>query len=155
MATSTRNNGDLISGAVLAGLGVYIILEARRWDYLAPDGPGPGFFPVWYGIALVALSVFLVIVSMKRTETDRGKPVDWREVGRALISWVVLTACIALLKVLGFVVSFALLTVFIVSIMYRRPFTHGVAAAVIAAAGFYLLFPFALNVTLPVGVLGF
>ncbi len=155
MATPTRNNGDLISGAVLAGLGVFIIVEARRWDYLAPDGPGPGFFPIWYGIALVALSVLLVIVSMKRTDTDRGKPVDWHEVGRALISWAVLTACIALLKVLGFVLSFSVLTVFIVSIMYRRPLLHGAAAAVLASAGFYLLFPVALNVTLPVGILGF
>jgi putative tricarboxylic transport membrane protein len=155
MATPTRNNGDLISGAVLAGLGVFIIVEARGWDYLAPDGPGPGFFPIWYGIALVALSLFLVAVSLKRTDTDRGTPVDWREVGRALISWAALTACIALLKVLGFVASFALLTLFVVSVMYRRPLVHGVAAAVLASAGFYLLFPFALNVTLPVGVLGF
>ena len=48
--------GDVVSGAVLAGLGVFIVLEARRWEYLAPDGPGPGFFPMWYGIALIALS---------------------------------------------------------------------------------------------------
>ena len=46
-------NGDVLSAAVLAALGVYIFMEAREWTYLGDDGPGPGFFPIWYGIAMV------------------------------------------------------------------------------------------------------
>ena len=154
MATPARNNGDLISGALLAGLGVLIVIEARQWDYLAPDGPGPGFFPMWYGIAMVALALGLV-VSALRQRIAGGKPVVWAEVGRALFMWAALTACLALIKVLGFAVTLTLLTLFIVSVMYRRPLLHGVAAGVLTSAAFYLVFPLALNVTLPVGVLGF
>ena len=154
MATPARNNGDLISGALLAGLGVLIVIEARQWDYLAPDGPGPGFFPMWYGIAMVALALGLV-VSALRQRTAGGEPVVWAEVGRALFMWAALTACLALIKVLGFAVTLTLLTLFIVSVMYRRPLLHGVAAGVLTSAAFYLVFPLALNVTLPVGVLGF
>lgn len=155
MAASTRNTGDLVSSALLAGLGVFIIVEARRWDYLAPDGPGPGFFPMWYGIAMVALALGLLVGSLRGRASASGEPVNWREVGRALYAWAALTACIALLKVLGFMVSLALLTLFIVCVMYRRPLTHGIAAGVLTSAGFYLLFPLALKVELPVGVFGF
>ena len=155
MATSTRKTGDLVSSALLAGLGAFIIVEARRWDYMAPDGPGPGFFPMWYGIAMVALALGLLVVSLRGRAGTSGEPVKWREVGRALYAWAALTACLALLKALGFMVSLALLTLFIVSVMYRRPLIHGIAAGVLTSAGFYLLFPLALKVELPVGVFGF
>ena len=142
-----------MSGAVLAGLGVYIIVEARGWEYLGPDGPGPGFFPLWYGIALVGLSLLLVGSSFRGAPA--GKPVDWREVGRALTAWAGLAACAGLLKVLGFLLAFGLFTFFLVAVMYRRPVGTAAAVSVGIALVFYLLFPVALNVALPVGKLGF
>jgi putative tricarboxylic transport membrane protein len=142
-----------VSGAVLAGLGIYIIIEARGWEYLGPDGPGPGFFPLWYGIALVGLSLLLVATSFRGAAT--GKPVDWREVGRALTAWAGLAACAGLLKVLGFLLAFGLFTFFLVAVMYRRPAGTAAAVSVGVALVFYLLFPVALNVALPVGKLGF
>jgi putative tricarboxylic transport membrane protein len=155
MTTSRRNTGDLVSGAVLAGLGLFIIIEARRWDYVAPDGPGPGFFPMWYGIAMLALSLGLVAMALKRRAGGRGEPVNWPEVGRALFAWAALTACLASIKVAGFMLSVGLLTLFIVCVMYRRPLMYGITAGVLTAVGFYLIFPLALNVELPVGVFGF
>jgi putative tricarboxylic transport membrane protein len=134
---------------------VFIILEARRWEYLGPDGPGPGFFPVWYGIAMVALSLLLVATSLWRPSANTGKAVNWREVGRALLAWAGLALCIGLLKILGFLLAFGLLTLFLVAVMYRRPLGTAVAVAVGVCLGFYLLFPLALNVALPVGKLGF
>jgi putative tricarboxylic transport membrane protein len=154
MAAPARSNGDLMSGAVLAALGAFVVIEARHWDYLMPEGPGPGFFPMWYGIAMIALALGLVAGSLKKRAAG-DKPVKWAEVGRALFMWAVLTACLALIKVLGFAVTLALLTLFIVCVMYRRPVFHGVAAGVLTSAGFYLVFPLALNVELPRGVFGF
>ena len=52
--------GDFWSGIALAALGSFIVNEARQWDYMTPEGPGAGFFPMWYGIAMVLLSGFLV-----------------------------------------------------------------------------------------------
>jgi putative tricarboxylic transport membrane protein len=150
-----RNNGDIVSGAVLTGLGIFIVLEARRWDYLGPDGPGPGFFPLWYGIAMIALSLVVVAGAVRNRAGEPGAAVAWASVSRALLTWAALTASIALLKVLGFLLAFALLTFFVVSIMYRRPLVQGLAASAVGTLGFYLVFPFALSVALPVGVLGF
>ena len=156
MEDSRTRGGDIVSGAVLAGLGVFIISEARQWDYLGPDGPGAGFFPLWYGIAMVALSLVLIASTLfEKAQAASGQGVKWSEVGRALGTWAALAISIALLKVLGFLVSFALLTLLVVVVMYRRPLVTGLTVAVGCAVGFYLVFPLALNVSLPVGVFGF
>ena len=156
MAISGYRRGDVISGAVLAGLGLYIIVESRRWDYTSADGPGPGMFPMWYGVLMLALSVMLVVSSLAASRKQSpGKPIDWGEVGNAFTAWAAFAACIGLLKVLGFFLSFALLTYFVAAYSYRRPARSALAAAIGCPLGFYLLFPLALGVSLPVGVLGF
>ncbi|MBI1965335.1 MAG: tripartite tricarboxylate transporter TctB family protein [Betaproteobacteria bacterium] len=145
---------DVLSGAVLAALGIFIITEARQWEYLGPDGPGPGFFPMWYGIAMVALSSLLIATSIGQALAHAPRP-KASEVGRALGTWAVLVACVALLKVLGFIVAFTLFTLFIVRFLYGEPLGKAAAIAVGGAVGFYLLFDVALNVGLPAGMLGF
>ena len=54
-------SGDFWSGLVLAALGTYILVTAHRWDYITEEGPGAGFFPMWYGGAMVALSLLLTL----------------------------------------------------------------------------------------------
>jgi putative tricarboxylic transport membrane protein len=148
-------NGDVASGAVLAALGVYVILEARQWEYLGPDGPGPGFFPVWYGIGLVALSLALIAMSLRRAAAPAARADDGSRKGRAVAAWLGLVACVALLKPLGFLVSFALFSAFLVRFLYGQSLAKSVAVATGGALGFYLVFDVALNVSLPSGVLGF
>lgn len=150
------NRGEVISGVVLGALGIYIVTEAARWDYLTVEGPGPGFFPLWYGMAMVALAAWLVVQNfMAKGAAADGKPVNRREVGRALLTWVGFVASVLLLKLLGFILSFGLFTMFVVGGLYRRPLRVAFAVAVGCAAGFYLLFPLALEVRLPIGILGF
>ena len=146
--------GDVVSGAVLAGLGVFIISEARQWNYTGPEGPGPGFFPLWYGIAMVILSLGMVVVAAIRPAAA-GAKTDWRGIGRAILVWAVFAACTALLKVLGLLTVLALMTLFIVGVMYGKPLKIACAAAAGTTVGFYLVFSLALNVGLPVGPLGF
>ena len=35
-------------------------VAALRWTYMGEDGPGAGFFPLWYGGVMVVLSLALV-----------------------------------------------------------------------------------------------
>ena len=154
MEGGTRKSGDLWSGVALAALGLYIIIQASQWEYVGPDGPGAGFFPLWYGVAMLGLSVLLVVSHLRRG-SERGNPTDWVRLGRALSTWLALAVSVALFKPLGFVISFALLTYFIVAVMYRRPLKTAALVAIASAAGFYLGFDLALGVPLPVGILGF
>jgi putative tricarboxylic transport membrane protein len=154
MEDGTRKSGDLWSGVALAALGLYIIVQARQWEYLGPEGPGPGFFPFWYGVAMLGLSALLIVSHLRRVSARRN-PIEWVKVGRALSTWLSLAVSVALFKPLGFMISFALLTYFIVAVMYRRPLKTAALVAVASAGGFYLVFDRALGVPLPVGVLGF
>ena len=135
---------DLWSGLALGALGAYIIVQASRWEYLGPDGPGPGFFPLWYGVAMAALSLALVISSARRKDSER---IRWSS--RALVTWLALAIAVAALKLAGFLVCFAALTFFIIAVMYRRPLKVAATVAIVAAAAFYLVFPLALGVRLP------
>jgi putative tricarboxylic transport membrane protein len=135
---------DFWSGLALGGLGAYIVFAASRWEYLGPDGPGPGFFPLWYGIAMLALSLVLVIFSFKESQS-----IDWSGAGRAFAIWGALVVAVAALKLAGFLICFAALAFFVVAVMYRRPVGVAATVAVVGAAAFYAVFPLALGVKLP------
>ena len=137
---------DFWSGLAFAGLGSYVIFQASRWEYVGNDGPGPGFFPLWYGIVMVALSLFLVVSSVKTSDTSA---IDWTGAGRAFSTWAALVVAVALMKWTGFAVAFAALTFFIAAVMYRRPLWVAALAGVVASAAFYAVFVLALDVKLP------
>jgi putative tricarboxylic transport membrane protein len=145
--------GDFWSGLVLAALGAYIVSQARGWDYMTEEGPGPGFFPMWYGSIMVVLSLLLVARTAFGSSGRAKAALNWREIGRALTCWAAFVACVALMNVLGFAVSFALLTWFIVAYMARRPHPEALALAVGGAAAFYGVFSYLLDLSLPSGLL--
>ena len=134
---------DFWSGLALAALGGYIVYTAHGWEYLGQDGPGPGFFPLWYGIAMLVLSLVLVFSSKE------GEKLDWRRIGRAFVAWAAFACAVALVKLAGFLVAFAALSFFIVAVMYRRPLATAALVAIGVAAGFYVVFPLTLGVALP------
>ena len=144
-------SGDLWSGLVLAGLGAYIVFAAHRWDYMTEEGPGPGFFPMWYGGIMLLLS--LVLVASAAWKPGRHAQVAWSDVRRALTAWAAFVACIALMPVLGFAISFALLTAFIVRVMCAEKLRTALVVAIVGSAGFYALFEWALDLSLPKGML--
>src|SRR6267143_1971628 len=89
MEEGTRKSGDLWSGVALAALGLYIVFQARQWEYLGPDGPGAGFFPLWYGLAILGLSLLLIVSHFRRV-SERGNANDWTRLGRAFSTWFAL-----------------------------------------------------------------
>lgn len=142
-------SGDFWAGALLAALGAYVVLQARGWTYSGPDGPGAGFFPLWYGLAIVALSLALIVKSA--LARSAAKHTVWSDVGRALVCWAAFVLSVAFIDRIGFMASFALLTWFIVTIMFRKPQVVAIPTAIGGAIAFQLLFDTALGVTLPLG----
>jgi len=95
MEDGTRKSGDLWSGVALAALGAYIVIQARQWEYLGTDGPGAGFFPLWYGVAILGLSLLLIVLHLRRGSA-RGNALDWTRLGRAFSTWFALAVSVAL-----------------------------------------------------------
>src|SRR5258708_803725 len=112
-------SGDFWSGLALAALGAWIVSEARAWVYMGEDGPGAGFFPVWYGSAMIVLPLALVAGAVWKPTLS--EPVRWKDVARALKCWAGFVASIALMPWAGFGISFALLTWFVVKVMAGQP----------------------------------
>ena len=152
MLKDSFRNSDVIAGSVLAALGVYFLIESREWGYYADDGPGPSFFPAIYGVAMIALSLVLIVTSARKAESLEF---DWPAIRRAAGVWLAFALSVALMPWLGFLISFALLTVFIVAYVYRESLITAVGVALATSVAFYIVFPFALSVQLPTGVFGF
>jgi putative tricarboxylic transport membrane protein len=146
MQPKKLGDADFWSGLAFAALAGYIIVRASGWEYLGTDGPGPGFFPLWSGVAMAALSLGLMLSSALRSESQA---VDWQGAGRAFAVWLALAVAVAALKLVGFLASFAALTFFVVAVMYRRPLKTAAAVALASAAAFYLVFQLALGLNLP------
>ena len=144
-------SGDFWSGLALAALGAYIVGQAWSWVYLGEEGPGPGFFPLWYGSLMVLLSLSLVVNAVRKNAV--ATPVRWPDVRRALLCWIAFVISIALMPLAGFAVSFALLTWFIVAVMARQPQRIAWPLAVGGALLFYALFELGLELSLPKGLL--
>ena len=143
-------SGDFWSGLALAALGTYIVASARAWPYVTEEGPGPGFFPMWYGTAMVILSLLLVAGAVFKRPADNGG-IAWPEVSRAFTCWAAFVVAIAIMGLAGFMVSFALLTWFMVTVLARQPQRVALPIAIGGAVGFYVLFSWALDVALPTG----
>lgn len=147
-------NGDVVSGAILAALGIYIMTQASAWNYSSPDGPGPGFFPTWYGLLMIGLALALIVSTALKPKPQASHR-DPAGNNRALMAWIGFAACIATMGVLGFRLSFALFTFFLVAYTFGRPLMAAALTAVGTTAAFYIVFPVLLSVQLPVGWFGF
>ena len=152
--------GDFWAGLVLVALGAYIVGQARSWDYLTEEGPGAGFFPMWYGIAMIVLSLALVVGAVMKVRTGRrpqkdepGLSPNRPGLGRAFACWAAFAVSIALLKVVGFIISFALLSWFIVAILCRQRAKVAFFVAIGGAFLFWAIFSWGLDMNLPAGLL--
>ena len=148
-----RLSGDVVSGLVLAALGAFIVQQALAWDYLTPDGPGAGFFPRWYGAAIVVLSLVLVVRGLRARAPAlaRAPEASFR---RVMVCWAALVGCVLLANPIGFFASFALLCWFVASVLFGRPQRSAIVFALAAALAFWLVFDLALGVALPRGPWG-
>ena len=149
-------NGDVVSGALLVALGLYIVTQASAWNYSTPDGPGPGFFPTWYGLLMIGLALALIVTTaLKPKPPVETKNKDWAGTTRALVTWLAFAVCVAAMGVLGFSISFSLFTFFLVVFVFQRSVMAAALTAVGATAGFHIVFPVLLSIQLPKGWFGF
>lgn len=148
-------NGDVVSGVILIALGTYIVIQASIWPYYEVNGPGPGFFPLWYGILMVGLSIALIVSTARKPREEGGESIFTVGTKRALITWLGLVVCLIVMAWLGFNIAFALFTTFIVCYVLGRPLMTGLITGVLTSASFYILFAKVLGVQLPTNAWGF
>jgi putative tricarboxylic transport membrane protein len=150
------DRSELVASVTLIALGLFAIHEARAWEYMTHDGPGPGFFPLWIGIAMVTLSA--LYLASHAYDVMRGQPVHrtgWSGTALVIAGWAAFMVVVALIKPIGFIAALIVLVVIYVRVIYRRSYITTIATAAACALSFWFLFVKLLGLRLPAGPWGF
>ena len=146
---------NFLAGLALACLSIYILHTASRWTLFNAEGPGPGFFPMGYGLIMLGCSLVLIYQRVTAPADTRPKvaPTALDESGfkAALLSWVAIIASVPLMYFFGFVVGFGLAILFMVKVVFGRSWRTSLITSAAIVAGLCLVFPVLLSAPLPGG----
>lgn len=145
-------DGDLLSGAALAVLAAYIIQASAQWTLFGPEGPGPGFFPLGYGVLMLGCSLALIVIALRRETPPPIGEADPGGTAAAFLTWGALAASIPLMWLLGFVVGFGIVVFVIVRFVFGRSLLGSAVTAASIVLALHLVFPVLLGSALPVGL---
>jgi putative tricarboxylic transport membrane protein len=126
-------------------------------EYYTKLGPGAGFFPLWLGVAMGALSLVWLVQVFRRTGTTPKAPSLPNRLGiiRILAIIASLVAAALVMNLLGFQVAMFLLLVFLLLVMGRQSVWLTVIISLAGSVGVYRVFVTYLDVQLPASSLAF
>jgi putative tricarboxylic transport membrane protein len=147
-------NADRVTAALLLAFSVAFSAGAlTQYQWWGSGGPGPAFMPFWLGLVMAALSLGLLIRSVK----DRNPGAAWFPRGGGLRDMLVVLAAtiafVALLNITGMVIGTALYLAFLIRYLGRHRWWATLAIAIGAAFFNWLVFVRWLRVPFPEGVL--
>jgi putative tricarboxylic transport membrane protein len=150
-------NADQWSGLVLLIISGLICWGSILLPYGNILNPGPGFYPLWLGILLGAMSVALFLKSMRR----RGRQRSLKDILAEKVRWdKVLFILIALalygylMNIIGFLIVTILLMAFLLRFIEPHPWRSVIVWTLIGSFGSYLIFEIWMKLRLPKGFWG-
>jgi hypothetical protein len=143
----SERRGDMVVAGVLALTGAFFVWQAARLDLGGVGLPGPGFFPLLLGAALVVLSI---AIGIGRWRSSQGEAVELghRDV---LIAVAALMAVPLLFEPLGAAVTLGLLAAALLTLIARVRLPLAIAAAGLGMTACWYFFEVLLGVSLPAG----
>lgn len=144
-----------IGGAVLLGVGLFVIWQALSLRYYTSLGPGPGFFSFWLGVMLSLLSVGMIATATWRPPEPLSQPMFTDKRGYLGIAAVIAALLVAwlLLRPLGYSLTM-LAIMFTMLRIGGASWRLTVLGSLIGSFGIYYLFVHWLRVPLPAGPFG-
>ena len=144
---------NLIGGIAVLALGSVVTFFAARLPYEAEYGPGPGFMPLWIGVALIAFGIVTIGKALRRYGHEEGRffQPKTRQVAFVLVTLMI---TFLLVPVAGLSMVLALFTGFTMRAAGRHGWILCVLMAVITAAAVRLIFGHMLDIPLPKGYIG-
>jgi len=153
----TTTTIDRVFAGCLAALGLHIVRNAVAYGYMRETTPGPGFFPFWVGVGIVALSVANLVRSLRGTEVLEAQ-FDATGLYKALAIVGIVAAFIIMTPWLGMLIASGLLVPAISAVIQPRWTARSAATILAIAVAFpilcHFLFAVYLQVPLVTGVFG-
>jgi putative tricarboxylic transport membrane protein len=143
---------------VLAGAVVLVDALGLSNNRTGVDPLGPKPVPVFVGALMIALAVLLAVAVARgsRGEAEAGEDIDLDQrvdVKTVLLLLAVFVANIALIDLLGWVISGGLLFYGSAIVLGSRHFVRDLAISAVLSLGTFYGFAIGLNVGLPAGIL--
>jgi putative tricarboxylic transport membrane protein len=134
-----------------AALSAFVVWESWNLEYYTNLGPGPGFFPLWLGVALGGLSLAWLVRESGRSGKPKGGALLPPRAGivRILSILAALAAMAGLMNLLGFQLTMFLFLLFLLMVMGRQTLWVTLVVALLCSVGVYHLFGGYLDVALP------
>jgi hypothetical protein len=143
---------DFIGGAVVLILGVAVIFFSSQMQYYSEFGPGPGFLPLWIGIAITACAVVLLFNLLRKHQKAGAFLKPGTKEGFKLL--LIVIAAFLLLPFLGFSIGFGLFAGITMRLLGKHGWVSCGLTAVGIGIGIRYVFGHWLNIPLPAGVVG-
>ena len=144
--------------ACICLLGIFLAALVTSLDYSLSDalGPGPGFFPFWLSVSGVALTIAIMVETLRGQ--DDADASDIVPTGKAALQagavLIALAAAAALLEPLGFRLTMLVFIAGLLAALGARSLPGIALTAVALSFGVFHVFYYWLKVPLPVGALG-
>ena len=154
-----RNWGELALAALLAVLGLYLIIDARSITIPGSSNTvGPRFFPYLVGAATLVVGIVLALRILRgdRGPAEEGEDIDpdaptsWRAVAIIAVAFL---AHALLINVIGWPLAVTLMFGVVAWALGARGIVRPLLAGGIASVLIWLVFVKALGVVLPGGIL--
>jgi putative tricarboxylic transport membrane protein len=167
MATTDHRNAtepvridkaQYVLAAVLAGVGIYTLVDARGLTVGFGDPVGPRVFPYVIGSTMILLAVLLALATARGDvaegeageDIDLASPPDWVTVGK-LVGILLLN--VLLVNLLGWAVTGALLFAGCAWALGSRTLLRDVIVGAVLSVSSWYFFYVGLGVPLPPGIL--
>ena len=149
---------DRVFGLICLALSFWLIIEGLRWDYTSGFTPGPGFEPIWLGIFLALLSLFLIYNSFRRSD---GKE-DYKKIlpekhslYRLGLILVIFSGFALVAETFGFTSTVFLFVALILFVLEGYSIKKSLFYGISFSGSIFLIFRYWMNIELPPGFLGF
>ena len=145
-------HANIIGGVVVFLLGITTSMLA--WldlPYSGEFGPGPGFVPLWLGIAMTACSIPVVVADLR--SRDRSERLFRPETANCLKVLTLIVVVFLILPVLGFSAGLAVITGGGMRLMGKHRWVSCVVTMIGTAVCIHYLFGQWLGIPLPNGMI--
>ena len=141
--------GDRWAGGFVALVGLIAIYAAWPLDFWSEYGPGPGFFPLVLGSALVVMGGAVAVSGWMRRENASFDG----QLRKPLLVAGILAGYLAVLDFLGFAIATVLFLFTLIHWVESRKAWLALTLAVSITLGLHLVFDTLLKTALPLGIL--
>lgn len=147
--------GRVIACVCLAAIFLAALVTSLSYSLMDALGPGPGFFPFWLSLIGLALTIGVLIETLRDPSLAGGGFLPDRKAAvQGLIVLAALAAAAALFEPLGFRLTMLLFIAGLLPALGARSPSAILLTAVAGSFGVFHVFLYWLKVPLPVGAFG-